>query len=104
MTFDVHLSADAQRDFYRAQTYYDVEAPEQTERFIGDFFATSRRLSDFPYSAPVVHGSARRVSLRVFPYQLWYRVLDAISTVQIIAVLHHRQDPAQLKQQLHETD
>lgn len=101
MTFAVSLSANAQRDFYRAQKYYDAEAPEQSERFVDEFFATTRRLQDFPYSAPAVRGAARRVSLHVFPYQLWYRVRDEQEAIEIIAVLHHRQDSAQLEDQLH---
>lgn len=96
MTFAVSLGADAQRDFYRAQAYYDAEAPHETERFADEFFATARRLTDFPYSSPELRRGARRANLRVFPYQLWYRVHDDTSVVEIIAVLHHRQDSEQL--------
>lgn len=35
MTFAVRLSANAQRDFYRAQAYYDAEHPELQERGLG---------------------------------------------------------------------
>ncbi len=100
MTFAVSLSANAQRDFDRVQAYYDAHAPEQTERIVDEFFAAARRLREFPYSAPVVRGAARRVNLRVFPYQLWYRVRDEAKVVEIIAVLHHRQDPARLDERL----
>lgn len=96
MTFAASLSGDAQRDFYRAQAHYDAEAPEQTDRFVDEFFAASRRLQDFPYSAPVIRGTVRRVSLRVFPYQVWYRVQDEAKAIEIIAVLHYRQDPTRL--------
>lgn len=61
MTFAVSLGADAQRDFYRAQAYYDAEAPHETERFVGEFFATARRLTDFPYSSPELRRGARCV-------------------------------------------
>jgi plasmid stabilization system protein ParE len=101
VTFVVGLSASAQRDFYQAQAYYDAQAPEQTKRFIDEFFATTKRLSDFPYSAPAVRGAARRVNLRVFPYQLWYRIRDEAMAVEIVAVLHYRQDPARLDERLH---
>ncbi len=96
MTFVIALSSSAQRDFYRVQAHYDAEAPEQTERFTDEFFTVARRIQEFPYSAPAVRGAARRVSLRIFPYQLWYRVRDEAQLIEIIAVLHHRQDPAQL--------
>ncbi|WP_415106085.1 type II toxin-antitoxin system RelE/ParE family toxin [Micropruina sp.] len=96
MTFAITLSPSAQRDFYRVQAYYDTEAPEQTERFTDEFFAVARRVQEFPHSAPTVRGAARRVNLRIFPYQIWYRVRDEAQVVEIIAVLHHRQDPSRL--------
>ena len=100
MTFAVSLAADAQRDFYRAQAYYDAEAPHETERFVYEFFAAARRLTDFPYSSPELRNGARRANLRVFPYQIWYQVHGDTSIVEIIAVLHHRQDPAQMNDRL----
>lgn len=103
MTFVIALSSSAQRDFYRVQAHYDSEAPEQTERFTDEFFAVARRIQEFPYSAPAVRGVARRVSLRIFPYQLWYRVREETQVVEIIAVLHHRQDSARLGA-IHEDD
>ena len=92
MTFLVRLAANARRDFHRARAYYDIEAPEETDRFVAEFFATARRLADFPYSSPELRGGARRASLHVFPYQLWYRVRDEALEIEVIALLHHRQD------------
>lgn len=100
MTFAVRLHANAQRDFYRAQAYYDAEAPDQTERFIAEFFATAGRLAEFPNSGPELRGGARRANLHVFPYQLWYRVHEGVQEVEILAVLHHRQDSAEFGDRL----
>ncbi len=95
MTLAVRLHANAQRDFYRIQAYYDAEAPDQTGRFIAEFFAAAGRLAEFPHSGPELRGGTRRANLHVFPYLLWYRVDDEAEEVEIIAVLHHRQDSAQ---------
>jgi len=100
MTYNVRLTAPAQRDYYQAQAYCDAKAPEQTGRFIDEFFRATRRLEDFPYSGPVRRKTARRLNLRIFPYQIWYRVDDDKELVQVIAVLHHRQDPAHLDNRL----
>jgi plasmid stabilization system protein ParE len=100
VTFVVRLHANAQRDFWEAQAYYDPEAPDQTERFIDEFFGTVRLLAEFPYSSPELRRGARRANLPVFPYQLWYLIDDAAKIVQVIAVLHHRQDPARLNPRL----
>ncbi|WP_163540897.1 type II toxin-antitoxin system RelE/ParE family toxin [Occultella kanbiaonis] len=100
MTHRVRLTRSAERDRNRAIAWYDAEAPDQTERFIDDFYVAARRLEEFPHSGPVVRSGARRVSLRLFPYQLWYRVHDEAKVVEIIAVLHHRQDPERLNDRL----
>ena len=100
MTYDVRLTSTARQDRDRVLAWYDTEAPDQTERFIDEFYAAARRLEDFPHSGPVIRRGARRVSLHVFPYQLWYRAHDDAEAVEIIAVLHHRQDPARLDDRL----
>lgn len=52
------------------------------------------------YSSPELRRGSRRANLDVFPYQLWYRVHEGAQVVEIIALLHHRQDPAQLSDRL----
>lgn len=96
MKFEIRLGTGAQRDFYQAQAYYDREALEQTGRFVDEFFETTRRLADFPYLAPMIRGAVRRVSLRVFPYQVWYRVDDELKVVEVLALLHDRQDNSRI--------
>lgn len=100
MTYRVRLTRNAQRDRDRILAWYDAEAPDQSERFIDEFYATARRLVDYPRSSPELRGGARRANLHVFPYQLWYRVDDEAEEAEIIAVLHHRQDSAEFDARL----
>lgn len=100
MTYSVRLHTNARRDFYRAQAYYDAAAPDQTERFIADFLTVAERLGEFPHASSPLHGSARRANLHLFPYQVWYRVREESKEVEILAVLHHRQDAAQFSDRL----
>ncbi|MER3387198.1 MAG: type II toxin-antitoxin system RelE/ParE family toxin [Microcella pacifica] len=94
MTYRVRFTRNAQRDRDRILAWYDAEAPDESERFIEEFYDTARRLEDFPRSSRELRGSARRANLPVFPYQLWYRVFDETQEVEVVAVLHHRQDSA----------
>ncbi|MEV4900903.1 type II toxin-antitoxin system RelE/ParE family toxin [Citricoccus sp. NPDC055426] len=94
MTYAVHLTPSARRDRDHILAWYDTEAPHQTGRFIDEFYALARRLSEFPQSTPVVYRGTRRASLKVFPYQIWYRIHENTRLVEIIAVLHHRQNPS----------
>ncbi|WP_298227813.1 type II toxin-antitoxin system RelE/ParE family toxin [Gryllotalpicola sp.] len=100
MSYHVLLGPNARRDRDLALAWYDAEAPEQSERFIVEFYAAARRLEDFPRSAPVVRRGVRQVNLKVFPYRLLYRVHEDAEIVQIIAGLHERQDPARLDDRL----
>ncbi|WP_448070754.1 type II toxin-antitoxin system RelE/ParE family toxin [Georgenia yuyongxinii] len=81
MTYRVRLAPNARQDRDDALAWYDAEAPDQSERFIDELYATARRLEDFPHSGKVVHRGVRRVTLHVFPYQLWYRVNDEARVV-----------------------
>lgn len=47
-----------------------------------------------------LHTNARRANLHLFPYQIWYRVRKESKEVEILAVLHHRQDAAQFSDRL----
>lgn len=93
MTYEVRLTSMARRDRDHVVDWYDSEAPDQTERFLDEFYGVARRLAEFPQSGRAVHRGARRASLHIFPYQLWYRVRDEARVVEILAVLHYRQDP-----------
>lgn len=96
MTYHVRLTSNARRDRDSVLAWYDAEAPDQTERFIDEFYTLARLLAEFPHSGPVIRQGTRRVSLRIFPYQLWYRVHDDARVVEVVAVLHHRQDREEL--------
>ena len=40
MTFRTRLLPSAKRDFEQIESYYDAEAPHQTDRFVAEFNAT----------------------------------------------------------------
>ena len=97
MSAKVRFHANAERDLERVVLWYDQEAPEQVERFTDEFFAAARRLEQFPEMAPAVVDDVRRVSLSVFPYQIWYRFGAEHQVVEVLAVTHDRQDPVPLR-------
>jgi plasmid stabilization system protein ParE len=92
LTFTVRFSSNAERDFLRAQTYYDEVAPHQTDRFVAEVFSAARVLVDHIEIGRVISGDVRRWQLGVFPYQLWYRVNHERVVVRIIAVVGDAQD------------
>lgn len=100
MTFTVRFSPNAQRDFLRAQDYYDEVAPDQTDRFIAEVFAAARVLAEHVDIGRMMTDEVRRWPLHVFPFQLWYRVNYAAHDVRIVAVVGDAQDHARLTDRL----
>lgn len=92
MTFAVGFSANAERDFLRAQAHYDEVAPHETDRFIAEVFAAARVLVDHPELGRPLRRDARRWHVSVFPHQLWYRMNRDTRSVRIIAVVGDAQD------------
>jgi plasmid stabilization system protein ParE len=93
VTVHVFFYREAQRDIQEIEAYLDANAPDQTERFIGDLEAVVAGIAEHPLLRPGV----RHESMTVFRYHLWYRVLPAVERVEVFAVLHHRRGPSALE-------
>jgi len=81
----------AERDLDEAVAYLAVIDTDLALRFLDDVERSARRLETFPFVGREPYRGVRRVSLDIFPYHLYYRVVG--HEVRIIAVLHHRRDP-----------
>lgn len=92
MTFALQFSPNAERDFLRAQSYYDEVAPVQTDRFVAEVFAAARVLIHHHEIGRIVSGDVRRWHIDVFRYQLWYRVGQEARVVRVIAIAGDAQD------------
>lgn len=92
MTYTVHVRAAAERDIERACDWYAVEAPEFVERFVDELDHAIARTVAHPLVPKVLVAGARRMHLRVYPYELWYLVHEALEIIEVVALLHDRQD------------
>lgn len=72
--------------------FYGAPEIHQGDRFLDDFYATSQLLVKVPDIGRVISGDVRRWHLRVFPYQLWYRVAHEQKLVRIICLVGDAQD------------
>jgi plasmid stabilization system protein ParE len=78
----------------RALDWYAVEAPEQVERFERELDRAVLRIVEHPLLPAVLVASARRMHLNVFPYELWYLVHEHLELIEIVALVHDRQETA----------
>lgn len=94
MTYTVHVRAAAERDIERASDWYAVEAPEHVERFEEELDHTIARVVAHPLVPKVLVADARRMHLNVYPYEVWYLVHESLPIIEVVALVHDRQDPS----------
>jgi hypothetical protein len=75
---------EASLEFLDIISSYETEVPGLGRRFLAEFDKSLRWLRDNPESCRLTHGGYRRMTLRVFPYQIVYVVRDHV--LWIIAV------------------
>lgn len=100
MSYTALFRYAAERDARRARDWYSLHAPEQVDRFVDDLAATVGSIRQSPNAFRVLRGDARRAALRVFPYLVWYRCHDELNVIEVLAVVHERQDSGRLRSRL----
>jgi plasmid stabilization system protein ParE len=87
----------------RAQDWYAMEAPGQVDRFADELAAAIERIRARPLLFAALHQEVRRSHLNVFPHEVWYLVheeLQLVELVELVALVHDRQDPSLLATRL----
>ena len=82
---------EAEADVAEARNWYEHQKPGLGRAFQAALRRAEDLLSRHPAAFPLVHSDHRRLVLRLFPYAVYYRPLDA-ARLEIVAVLHQRQD------------
>ena len=90
MTRRAALGLRAKKDVANAFEWYESQRPGLGEEFEQAVDETIQLLRILPELGHVVHGEIRRVSVRRFPYALYYRVTR--SSIKVRACLHERRD------------
>lgn len=84
--------ADAAAKFYRQKQ------PGLGRRFLDNLEAAASRIAHHPYSYRQLEANIRKYKLPHFPYGVIYRI--QADMIQIIAVMHLRQEPGHWKQRI----
>jgi plasmid stabilization system protein ParE len=87
----IRFEPEAADELAEATSYLADQSAPAAERFLADIAGAKELLLQFPHSGPPVRGSFRRLLLRIFPYQLVYRVEGDV--VRIYAVAHLKRKP-----------
>ena len=84
----------------RAQDWYAIEAPAQVERFADELAAAVERIRARPLLFAALRQEVRRSHLNVFPHEVWYLVHEELHVVEVVALVHDRQNPLLLATRL----
>lgn len=87
----MRLTVAARQDLEDASRWYDRAEPGLGEELLSAVDAALDVLVDHATAFPVVHGRAHRLSLRRFPYGIYYLLGE--QDVVIIGCFHARRDP-----------
>jgi plasmid stabilization system protein ParE len=81
----------ARIDVLDARTWYEPASQGVATRFLDSLDHAFESVQAAPERWPIAGGGIRRVSLRSFPYSVYYGARR--NDVVVVAVLHHRRDP-----------
>lgn len=100
MNYELFITKSAQLDLDEIFIWYEEQKTHLGREFIEEFDQTVNRISKNPFFASLVDQEARSASLKKFPYQIVYRIIESDSQIRIIAVVHHHRNPEWFRQRL----
>ncbi len=89
---------DADIELEEAAFFYEDSAEGLGDDFLEDFEQTLKRIMAAPNRYRIVHGNARQLRLRRFPFNVVYEEYE--SNIYILAVAHVRRRPFYWRQRI----
>jgi plasmid stabilization system protein ParE len=90
MTVKFHPAARA--EILEARLWYDERSPLAAVAFAQELATAVSRISSAPMRFPAAEHGARRLVLRRFPYNVYYRIV-ADETIVVVALAHQKRRP-----------
>lgn len=87
----VELTSLAAADAAGAAVAYEAEVPGLGSRFDVELDRVMTRIGENPLQFPLIEVDVRRALVKVFPFSVFFVVLD--DHVRVFAVLHQHQHP-----------
>lgn len=87
----IHLHRMARKDFEKALTYYDEKEGNVGDRFLEEINSYLEMIAENPLRFHFAKKPIRRANLKIFPYNIIYRV-DS-KQVKVLAIRHNKQHP-----------
>lgn len=87
------FSSAANADVRKILEYYaDEVGADVASDFHTELRVSVDRIKQWPKAFPLIDGEIRRMPLRIFPFQVVYKI-ESMTQIRILAVRHHKQNP-----------
>ena len=89
--YEVRIRPEAEQDMTEAASWYERQLPGLGQEFLDEALTVFMRLAETPLAYELIHRSARRALLRLFPFAVFYALEEDM--VLVIGVLHGSRHP-----------
>ena len=100
MTFRTVIDEEAEKEFAEAVDFYDGRKPGLGQRFARDVRDVFRKACKTPERFRLVTHLTRKVTVRGWPYSVYYCIKAETAELVISAVWHASRDPDKLRRRL----
>lgn len=100
MSYALAIQDGAKNELREAQAYYLQKTNVAASNFESEITNAIARLTSGTVDYREVVAGVRMVSPTAFPYNIYYRRLEKENTIQVIAILHSKRDPAYVLKRL----
>lgn len=98
MTYALLIRPLAESDLNAARRWYGSEAPHKLDDFEFAFDDVFARIIKHPLLFPAKHHELRQAPVPGFPYYVWYLVTENQNLIEVVAVIHDRQEREQFRE------
>ena len=96
--YSVSFAPEANEETVIAFLWYKEEKPGLENQFRETLRLKIEAIQENPKSASFVYKNFRSSRLKVFPYNIIYRISN--SEIQVIAIFHHSRNPKEWKKRI----
>ena len=96
--YSVSFSPEARSETMKAYLWYQVEQPGLEKNFQEHLRIKIELIKQNPKSSSFVYKNVRSSRMKVFPYNIIYRISNL--NIQVIAVFHHSRNPKEWKRRI----
>lgn len=89
----VVIIKEAQIDMDEIFEWYEAQKQNLGLKFLGEFDKVISKIVLNPYYAFCIEKDARSASLKIFPYEVIYRIDEEKKQIRIIAIIHQHRNP-----------